>query len=50
MKKDAKIISIFELDADKKDHITRNILEKLLREIKLELPKNIKLKIVVERY
>jgi hypothetical protein len=50
MKKDTKIISVYELDADKKDNITRNILEKLLREIKMELPKNIKLKIVVERY
>jgi len=49
MKKDANIISTYELDADKKDNITRYSLEKLLREIKAELPKYGKLKIIIEK-
>lgn len=49
MKKDANIISTYELDADKKDTITRYALEKMFREIKAELPKNGKLKIIIEK-
>jgi hypothetical protein len=49
MKKDANIISTYELDGEKKDTITRYTLEKLLREIKAELPKNGKLKIIIEK-
>ena len=50
MKKDANILSTYELDADKKDNITRYTLEKILKEIKVELPKNGKLKITIEKY
>lgn len=50
MKKDANIISTYELDADKKDNITRYALEKLLKEIKTELNKQGKIKIIIEKY
>lgn len=50
MKKDLNIISTYELDADKKDNITRYALEKMLREIKAELSKKGKLKVIIEKY
>lgn len=42
-------IAIYEVDADKKDSITRYQLEKMLRQIKEEMKKNGKLKISIEK-
>jgi hypothetical protein len=41
------IIETYELDADKKEQLTRATLEKLLRQIKDELRKQGKLKVVI---
>ena len=49
MKIDANIISVYELDDEKKDSITRYALEKMLKEIKAALTKNGKVKITIER-
>jgi hypothetical protein len=49
MKKDHNIISTHALDAEKKDVITRSLLEKILREIKSELVKNGKLEIIIRK-
>ncbi len=49
MKKDANIISSYELDDEKKDSITRYALEKMLKDIKAALTKNGKIKITIER-
>jgi hypothetical protein len=42
-------IAVYEVDADKKDSITRYQLEKMLRQIKEEMKKNGKLKISIEK-
>ena len=42
-------IAVYEVDADKKDSITRYQLEKMLRHIKDEMKKNGKLKISIEK-
>jgi len=42
-------IAVYEVDADKKDNITRYQLEKMLRQIKEEMKKNGKLKISIEK-
>lgn len=42
-------IAVYEVDADKKDTITRYQLEKMLRQIKEEMKKNGKLKISIEK-
>ena len=42
-------IAVYEVDADKKDTITRYQLEKMLRQIKDEMKKNGKLKISIEK-
>ena len=49
MKKEASIISAYELDDEKKDSITRYALEKMLKDIKAALTKNGKIKITIER-
>ena len=49
MKRDANIISVHELDDEKKDTITRYALEKMLKEIKTALSKNGKIKIIIEK-
>jgi hypothetical protein len=49
MRNDSKVISTHELDADKKDNITRYALEKMLKEIKIELQKRGKLRILIEK-
>jgi hypothetical protein len=49
MKKDINIISVHELDDEKKESITRYALEKMLKDIKAALSKNGKIKIVIER-
>lgn len=49
MNRNTNIINTYELDADKKDNITRYTLEKMLREIKAELNKQGKLKIIIEK-
>lgn len=43
------IIETYELDPDKKDQLTRATLEKLLRQIKDELRKQGKIKVVISR-
>lgn len=40
-------ISTYEFDPQKKDYLTRAEFEKLLKEIKLNLSKNKKLKVIV---
>jgi|688.fasta_scaffold2793071_2 hypothetical protein len=47
--KEKDIISTHELDDDKKENITRYAIEKLLKTIKVELPKNGRLKIIIEK-
>jgi len=42
-------IAVYEVDADKKDNITRYQLEKMFRLIKEEMKKNGKLKISIEK-
>lgn len=42
-------IAVYEVNADKKDNITRYQLEKMLRQIKEEMKKNGKLKISIEK-
>jgi len=49
MKKDTNIISTNELDYEKKNNVTMYAIEKMLKEIKAELPKNGKLKIIIEK-
>jgi hypothetical protein len=49
MKKDINLISLYELDDEKKDSITRYALEKMLKDIKAALTKNGKIKITIER-
>jgi len=49
MKKDVNLISTYELDDEKKDSITRYVLEKMLKDIKAALTKNGKIKITIER-
>jgi TolB-like protein len=45
MKKDE--IAVFSFDPEKKDYITRSMLDKLLREIKTNLSKNIPITVVL---
>jgi F0F1-type ATP synthase delta subunit len=49
MKKDANVISVHELDDEKKDSITRYALEKMLKDIKAAMTKNRKVKITIEK-
>lgn len=49
MKKDVNIISIHELDDEKKDSVTRYALEKMLKEIRVALTKNGKVRVVIEK-
>ena len=49
MKKDANVISVHELDDEKKDSITRYALEKMLKDIKAAMTKNGKIKITIEK-
>lgn len=48
MKKVGTIINTYELDDQKKTNITMYAIEKMMKEIKSELPKNGKLKITIE--
>ena len=47
MKKDTDISS-FTFDPDKKDYITRSALEKLIKDIKMQLSKNKKISVVIK--
>jgi hypothetical protein len=49
MRKDANIISTYELDDEKKESITRHALERMLKDIKAALTKNGKIKIIIEK-
>jgi hypothetical protein len=40
---------VYELDDDKKPHITRYAIEKMLKELKLSLTKHGKIKVTIEK-
>lgn len=42
-----KEISIYEFDPEKKDCVTRSACEKLMKEIKSQLSKNKKIKVII---